>query len=90
MSRPRIATRDEWLVARRELLAAEKEFTRQWDALSAARRALPMVEVTKEYVFASRAGPKTLAELFGGHRPEHPPARRRPGLPHLLDLRARP
>jgi predicted dithiol-disulfide oxidoreductase (DUF899 family) len=68
MSQPRIVTQDEWLVARTELLAAEKEFTRQRDALSAARRALPMVEVTKEYVFASPAGPKTLAELFGGHR----------------------
>jgi predicted dithiol-disulfide oxidoreductase (DUF899 family) len=66
MSQPRIVRQDEWLVARKELLAAEKEFTRQRDALSAARRALPMVEVTKEYVFASPAGPKTLVELFGG------------------------
>ena len=34
MSVPRIATREEWLAARQELLAKEKELTRQRDALN--------------------------------------------------------
>ena len=47
IGRPRVATREEWLVARKELLAREKEHTRQRDALNAARRRLPMVRVEK-------------------------------------------
>ena len=38
MSLPRIATRDEWLAARKDLLAKEKALTRQRDALNAERR----------------------------------------------------
>jgi predicted dithiol-disulfide oxidoreductase (DUF899 family) len=34
-------TRDEWLAACREFLARKKEFTRQRDGLSEARRKLP-------------------------------------------------
>ena len=34
---PEIVSEDEWLVARKDLLAREKEFNRQRDALSAAR-----------------------------------------------------
>jgi predicted dithiol-disulfide oxidoreductase (DUF899 family) len=45
MSLPKIVTRDEWLAARKELLAKEKELTRQRDALGVERRNLPMVEV---------------------------------------------
>ena len=48
MSLPKIATRAEWLAARQELLAKEKDLTRQRDALSTARRNLPMVEVVKD------------------------------------------
>jgi predicted dithiol-disulfide oxidoreductase (DUF899 family) len=59
-------SRDEWLAARRDLLAEEKEFTRQRDRLSAARRALPWVKVEKKYVFDTPAGKKTLADLFDG------------------------
>ena len=46
-----VVSEAEWLVARKDLLTREKEFTRQRDVLSAARRQLPMVEVDKEYVF---------------------------------------
>jgi len=42
---PNIVSRDEWLVARKELLAKEKDFTRARDALNAERRRLPMVEI---------------------------------------------
>lgn len=55
----------EWLVARKDLLNREKEFTRQRDALSAARRHLPMVKVEKGYVFEGSKGKETLADLFG-------------------------
>lgn len=68
MSTPRIVTRAEWLVARKELLAAEKEATRQRDALTATRRSLPMVKVDKEYRFDGPNGQRTLSELFGAHR----------------------
>jgi predicted dithiol-disulfide oxidoreductase (DUF899 family) len=57
---------DQWLHARRELLAKEKEFTRLRDQLSQARRALPWQRVDKEYVFETPAGKQTLADLFEG------------------------
>ncbi len=59
-------TRDEWLTARKELLIKEKAFTRERDALSAARRRLPMVKVDKQYVFDAPGGQQTMADLFGG------------------------
>jgi predicted dithiol-disulfide oxidoreductase (DUF899 family) len=61
-----IVSEAEWLVARKDLLTREKEFTRQRDALSAARRQLPMVKVEKAYVFDTPEGKETLADLFGG------------------------
>jgi len=68
MTLPKIASRDEWLVARRALLAKEKAFTKQRDALNAERRELPMVEVTKEYVFEGPDGKATLLDLFEGRQ----------------------
>jgi len=59
-----IVTEAEWLVARKDLLTREKEFTRQRDALSEARRRLPMVKVDKNYVFDGPDGKETLADLF--------------------------
>jgi predicted dithiol-disulfide oxidoreductase (DUF899 family) len=61
-----IVSETDWLIARKDLLMREKEFTRQRDALSAARRALPMVKVEKEYVFDGPKGKETLADLFDG------------------------
>ena len=61
-----VVSRSEWLVARKDLLSREKEFSRQRDALSAARRALPMVKIDKEYVFDGSKGKETLADLFEG------------------------
>jgi predicted dithiol-disulfide oxidoreductase (DUF899 family) len=61
-----IATRDQWLAARTALLAAEKEFTQQRDALSAKRREMPWVELEKDYVFNAPAGPVSLSDLFAG------------------------
>ncbi len=68
MSLPDVVTRDRWLAARKELLAREKEMTRQRDALNADRRRLPMVEIDKEYVFEGPDGPATLLDLFEGRR----------------------
>jgi predicted dithiol-disulfide oxidoreductase (DUF899 family) len=66
MITPKIASRDEWLAARRELLAKEKRFTRLRDELAAERRALPWVPVDKSYVFDGPSGKETLSELFAG------------------------
>jgi len=63
---PKIVSRDEWLVARKKLLAREKQFTRERDAVAAERRQLPWVKVEKIYVFDSAVGKKTLADLFDG------------------------
>jgi predicted dithiol-disulfide oxidoreductase (DUF899 family) len=61
-----IVSRDQWLAARRKLLAREKELMRQNDQLAAERRALPWVEVGKTYLFDGPGGRETLADLFGG------------------------
>ncbi|MDQ6772183.1 MAG: DUF899 domain-containing protein [Candidatus Dormibacteraeota bacterium] len=68
MDRPQVASRDEWLVARRELLAKEKEASRARDALSAERRRLPMMRIDKDYVFEGPGGRATLGDLFDGRR----------------------
>jgi predicted dithiol-disulfide oxidoreductase (DUF899 family) len=68
MSLPRITSRDEWLAARKELLAKEKELTRLRDALNTERRNLPMVAVEKDYVFEGPKGPARLIDLFEGRR----------------------
>jgi predicted dithiol-disulfide oxidoreductase (DUF899 family) len=68
MTLPDVVSPDEWLVARKELLAKEKELTRQRDALAAERRRLPMVKVEKDYVFEGPEGPATLLDLFEGRR----------------------
>ncbi len=61
-----IVSPKEWLPARQALLDKEKEFSRQRDALSAARRELPWVKVEKAYVFDGPGGQETLADLFDG------------------------
>lgn len=61
-----VASREEWLVARKELLRQEKELSRLSDAIAAKRRSLPWVRIEKEYLFDTPEGTKTLAELFDG------------------------
>jgi predicted dithiol-disulfide oxidoreductase (DUF899 family) len=60
-----VVSTQEWIAARKELLAREKEFTRVRDELNAQRRSMPWERVDKRYVFQTDAGPMTLAELFG-------------------------
>jgi predicted dithiol-disulfide oxidoreductase (DUF899 family) len=68
MSLPQVVSRDEWLTARKELLAKEKELTRQRDALNTERRGLPMVKIEKDYVFEGPDGNASLLDLFDGRR----------------------
>jgi predicted dithiol-disulfide oxidoreductase (DUF899 family) len=68
IAHPPIATYAEWLAARKELLTREKELTRARDALSAARRRLPMVRLEKEYRFVGPDGEVGFADLFEGRR----------------------
>ena len=65
MTEHKVVSETEWIAARKELLALEKEFTHQRDAISAERRKLPWVKVENNYVFDTPDGKKTLAELFG-------------------------
>jgi predicted dithiol-disulfide oxidoreductase (DUF899 family) len=66
MTDQNVATREEWLAARAELLEREKEVTRMGDELARQRRGLPWLPVAKEYTFQTADGAKTLAELFDG------------------------
>ncbi len=65
MSAPNVVSREEWLTQRKQLLEREKAFTRERDALSAARRELPWVRIDRDYVFDGENGPVRMAELFG-------------------------
>jgi predicted dithiol-disulfide oxidoreductase (DUF899 family) len=66
MTDRKIGTREEWLAAREQLLAREKEHTRLGDELARQRRELPWVRVEKDYRFDTDNGEKALAELFDG------------------------
>ncbi len=65
---PEVTSREEWLRARKALLAKEKELTRHRDAVAAERRRLPMVRIDKQYLFDGPAGTSSLLELFEGRR----------------------
>lgn len=65
---PPIVSRNEWLADRKQLLAAEKELTKQSDAVNAMRRRLPMVKLEKNYVFDGPNGKVRLLDLFEGRR----------------------
>jgi predicted dithiol-disulfide oxidoreductase (DUF899 family) len=66
MTDHKTGTREEWAVARKVLLAREKEHTRLGDELARQRRELPWVRVENEYLLDTDDGPQTLAELFDG------------------------
>ncbi|MEV0461261.1 DUF899 domain-containing protein [Catellatospora methionotrophica] len=59
-------TRQEWLAARLELLAEEKELTRHGDEVARRRRELPWVRVDEQYTFDTDDGRATLGDLFAG------------------------
>ena len=66
MNHPRIVPAAEWFVARKDLLAREKELTRLRDQVSAHRRELPWIKIDKEYVFDGPNDKQTLFDLFDG------------------------
>ena len=59
-----IVSREEWLEARKALLARERAMTHELDALRAERRQLPWVRIDKVYVFEGPDGKCTLGDLF--------------------------
>ncbi|MCP4327219.1 MAG: DUF899 domain-containing protein [Alphaproteobacteria bacterium] len=67
MPAPKIVSQQDWIAARKEHLAKEKEFTRLRDRLSAERRDLPWVRIEKQYLFDGPDGKQGLSDLFGGH-----------------------
>jgi len=66
MELPEIVDQADWVRAREELLAREKAHTRDADALAAARRRLPLVEVSSDYEFEGPGGRVRLPDLFEG------------------------
>ncbi|ABS62695.1 protein of unknown function DUF899 thioredoxin family protein [Parvibaculum lavamentivorans DS-1] len=66
MTAPKVASREEWLEARRALLLQEKEVTRARDRVAALRRNLPWVKLEKDYTFDGPTGKVSLSDLFGG------------------------
>lgn len=63
---PKIASREDWLLARKALLEKEKALTRLRDELNAERRKLPMVAVEQDYRFDGPQGEVRLLDLFEG------------------------
>lgn len=62
----KVVSEEEWIAARRKLLNEEKQLTKQQQRIAAARRELPWIKVTKEYVFDTPKGNVSLADLFAG------------------------
>ena len=60
------ATREEWLNARLDLLAAERDLTHRSDELARRRQELPWVRIDKEYRLETDEGSVSLADLFRG------------------------
>jgi predicted dithiol-disulfide oxidoreductase (DUF899 family) len=61
-----VVSREEWIAARKALLAKEKALMQQSDELSAERRRLPWVRIDKPYSFDTPEGRKSLSDLFDG------------------------
>ena len=64
--RPPIVDLDTWQAARDELLIREKAHTREGDAIAAARRRLPMVEIDGGVEVVGSDGPVPFRDLFRG------------------------
>ena len=65
---PPVVSPREWEEARQQLLGKEKELTRARDAMAAARRRMPWVDVEKSYEFEGPRGKASLLDLFEGRR----------------------
>jgi predicted dithiol-disulfide oxidoreductase (DUF899 family) len=65
---PEIVDRAAWQAELDRVLAREKAHTREGDAIAAARRRLPMVEVDGSTPLVGEKGPVPLVEVFEGRR----------------------
>jgi len=61
-----VVSQEEWITARKALLARERAMTHALDELRAERRRMPWVKVEKSYVFEGPEGKCTLGDLFRG------------------------
>lgn len=62
----RVVSAQDWLKARKDILAKEKEFKRLRDQLTAQIRNLPWKKVDRNYYFNGPQGKESLVDLFGG------------------------
>ncbi len=67
-AKPEITDRATWQAQIDDLLVREKAHTREGDAIAAARRRLPMVEVDGSVQVTGEHGPVPLLEVFEGRR----------------------
>src|SRR5678809_50629 len=67
MIKPKIVSQDQWIEARKTLLAKGKQLTRMGDEIATQRRQLPWTRVEKNYTFDAPHGKVSLADLFGPH-----------------------
>jgi predicted dithiol-disulfide oxidoreductase (DUF899 family) len=65
---PSIVDRTTWQAEVDRLLVREKAHTREGDAIAAARRRLPMVEVDPQIPLVGAQGPVPLVDVFEGRR----------------------
>ena len=65
---PNVVSQAEWLAASKQVLAKEKQLTREHDQLAAERRRMPMVKIDTPYVFDGPAGTVSLLDLFERRR----------------------
>ncbi len=63
---PTVVDRATWQAERDKLLVREKAHTREGDAIAAARRRLPMVELNPAITLIGPHGPVSLLEVFEG------------------------
>lgn len=66
MKKLNVVSREQWLVARKQLLEKERELTHLSDQLAESRRRLPWVRIEKDYSFEGPSGKTKLADLFQG------------------------
>jgi len=67
-AQPMVTDRATWQAQLDQLLVREKAHTREGDAIAAARRRLPMVEVDGSLPLAGEHGPVPLVDVFEGRR----------------------
>src|SRR5579864_6248287 len=68
LAAPKVVDRSAFQEELDALLVREKAHTHEGDAIAAARRRLPMVEVDPTVTLIGRHGPVTLLEVFEGRR----------------------